>query len=1118
MLHSAFWAHGAGDLVLPPWWNSSTAADCRKDVSKRPSRLKTHNAAHPSDGIFLDFLYPTRAVELIGRLSTSKGKRFSQSSPATYTPPTTYRSYTSHANSPQSVLIEDENVLDNASFTGQEHKPFDPPSATSKPVPRQGLELDDPDIQKAREALHELVYSNMLPRYERAWKLFVAGGAQDRHLILDYLSTSKDPTYAERSMQVFASMASEEKTSETHHYAYIAVLKLGDLEREQRIFEGITERNLQDDFGTGFKLAHAIVNEEWPTAAAAWSNLITKNERSTGSLEAGKHTVVQDEGEKRDRDDHEFGWEKPTQSESLSWTYVDAYALLSERTNTLFGMLDTASKDIDKVRTESPYPLEFFVDLARRALLQTSSADTIRSLLKQSSGVLENKQRFIESVLIPHLEKKEFMPAVTIYMHYRQEKDFKISLNSLRRLLLLFRTLRNLQGMRHVLKDWRHCHGTPDKQMLKISMAEFAEAGNADSVQTLFSEFYQAYGSELITKDLHPLLHVYARSGAVYEAADAFRKISKDFNLAPGIGAWRILIEAHVRAGDMDGALQCFDEMRYLSDMVPDRWIITALMQMHADRGDVESVEDLFDYALKHHRVKAASYCDCLVQAHINNEDIQRAESVAEEVSSIHFRGSHTPMWNHLLAVNAFRGNVPETQRLYQRMVQGRLRFEPMTFAALMQSLVSVGEVDSAQRIMDEILPQHGMKPSAVHYAIVMSAYARQGATDKIHELYSRMQRGKVSFTLQENPQLIRRNSKKTSQNNSRQASTEEEILDWLLRKTHVEESISRFTLRGFSRQEVSRAFPTFYLDFLLHMVKPEVALGKAVQLYERCRALRPRQNTDHIASLALKVSTSLMVREYRHGNFEKIAEIWDLIRNEHAKQTREWYSVDTDQTDWVLPRHRYILNIPLQYYIRSLSHSESLDEVEKARLLHTVVNDLRRDGFQLDNRSWNLYIQSVALYGENCDPEEFTDPRMDALELCELYLMEGWRGWDSAREQPLRGIRDKIDRPDGPPISRDSWDNEHSEQDPLVNMVHSRSMVQSRRPTFLRPIKPTIAVLARVAHSIKLEDDEAREVGVLARRKRSLLEQISQKYPRTMHMLRRMPRSYMEGEMRLSV
>ena len=81
----------------------------------------------------------------------------------------------------------------------------------------------------------------------------------------------------------------------------------------------------------------------------------------------------------------------------------------------------------------------------------------------------------------------------------------------------------------------------------------------------------------------------------------------------------------------------------------------------------------------------------------------------------------------------------------------------------------------------------------------------------------------------------------------------------------------------------------------------------------------------------------------------------------------------------WVLPARRFILNVHLRHYIKSLLLQSKLDEIRK------TIKHLHYCGYELDSKTWNLYIRSLVQH----------DEVLEAFEHCEKELMPGWEGWE---------------------------------------------------------------------------------------------------------------------------
>ncbi|KAK5275412.1 hypothetical protein LTR16_012501, partial [Cryomyces antarcticus] len=74
-----------------------------------------------------------------------------------------------------------------------------------------------------------------------------------------------------------------------------------------------------------------------------------------------------------------------------------------------------------------------------------------------------------------------------------------------------------------------------------------------------------------------------------------------------------------------------------------------------------------------------------------------------------------------------------------------------MSYAALMQALVLCRQTDAAAKIMKELMPDNGVRVLAIHYAILMAGYIKQGLYEKVVKLRHRMEKRNIRSTLATN-------------------------------------------------------------------------------------------------------------------------------------------------------------------------------------------------------------------------------------------------------------------------------------------------------------------------------------------------------------------------------
>ena len=153
---------------------------------------------------------------------------------------------------------------------------------------------------------------------------------------------------------------------------------------------------------------------------------------------------------------------------------------------------------------------------------------------------------------------------------------------------------------------------------------------------------------------------------------------------------------------------------------------------------------------------ESAAMVDCIVKAHIDNNDLQSAESVCVEALDIPLKGSLTWMWNSLIVAYAMRRDLDNANRILQRMSVANVKHNELTYAALMQALAMVKLPDQAFKIMTQVLPKAGFRPNSVHFAIIMGAYLGTGQIPRVFRMHRYLLKRALPQTASTNALLLR--------------------------------------------------------------------------------------------------------------------------------------------------------------------------------------------------------------------------------------------------------------------------------------------------------------------------------------------------------------------------
>ncbi|KAI9793930.1 MAG: hypothetical protein M1833_000499 [Piccolia ochrophora] len=894
------------------------------------------------DSVVLSFLYPAKTAALVRQLSSNrvedwKGMLRKQGA--------TRKANRYHT----SAAIRDEGQTRGISYSL--------PTPTLEAVNRVASSAlaVEPEIDRRTEQVHEEQPElDDYIRFDETWRSYKRDG--DTQSALSDLSNSTRIIDAERSMQIFDSISPRDRDSQTYKLALAATLKLGRLEDAIDLHHEALSWHPLEDVGSSVLFAHLVQKSDWQR-----SSRVRRVYRSTVSEEV--HL----------------------------WSLVDKLPSLCD----LALSLSDYTKDPSLSReSEAGAPkdeiFQLSASLIRRALYNlplVRRRGIVPELFTRLQHLKLERPRHYRETLTHHLANGTASIAVEVYDFYRQQPSFKsrkLGKDTLKELLQHFCLFDNEAGISKVFEDWRLLHGRPSLQSYKIATAHFAARGEAKNVEEYLRQQHESYGPPDNAGDIHMLMHMYARRGELENAIALFETLLPS-GFKPTLESWNILLNAYRRADDVDGAQDCY---RGLLDagLTPDEYTFGTLVGMCAHRGDVQAVEAFVQDAKANGFEHNVIIHSGLVLAHINTGAVDRAEEIAVEALSMPMRGSLTTMWNHILNARGFQRNLPEVMRVYQRMLDAGVPFDTFTYAALINSLVLSRQYTQAAKILRTVMRREGVRPTSLHFGIVMRGYMRSGDLENLMKLFRRMHKMNIKSTVSTNLAIIRGSVQQEEDSVPALANLDlaEDMMLQVLADTDVEEAAAKGPLKGLSKHSVSQAYPSLIFDYLIFAYGQRGEYEKAMSLYQKyCDTVRARRPNATLAP-PIRLLSALLVAALQADKYDDVDRCWQLAVQQSERLACPWDSKGPQKQGWVLPSRKYLLAYPLTHYIRALARQNRLDD------MRSTVTKMLWDGHELDRSNWNTYIELLAKHGFH----------IEAFEYCEAKLMDAWQGWSFQRKR----------------------------------------------------------------------------------------------------------------------
>ncbi|MCJ1298307.1 hypothetical protein MMC08_001096 [Hypocenomyce scalaris] len=907
----------------------------------------------------LDFLYPVQTLALIRRFSgiDGKGSRARQQNQVRLP---CSRAYTSDSAAPSAGTKGD---LKHTLAPGQTRE------ARAGTV-SEGAQVVEPEGQRQGKLDKALA---LLERqgHEEAWRLYQDMQGPDALLhpseltkLLDFFATSSRKIDAKRSIMLIDLIPLEDRRAINYNHAIIAALRLDKLEKAASLHREASLR-IQGSYGTAALLLYTVVNENWQAAVKTWDEYWQYKQ---------------------------LYFERPD-----IWTDVDAIPLpqLIDKAVSAgqYALRQLEGSDLSGLATGFKVR-DFAIQLIIRTLhvrgihFDTEQHLHLLNTLKALRDLnLEDYKLAIYQLLSTN-DRTHGRAAIKYYRDLRKHPGLVPDLAILKVILAKFRQIHSAFGTRLVLSDYRKYHGGPTANAYREIIYEEAYQGDADTVHDLFNERCSRFGTPNDLRDLQPLLIVHSRRVEVDEVCKQFHRLTQEFGIEPDVKSWNIVIAAHTRAGDVGGALRWFAKLLD-SKTKPDSYSFGTMMAMYANRGDIEAVAELLEQSKSAVDKMTSAMVDSLVLAHIKNDDVEAAEKMVKSALDMDLEGTKTRMWNYLLNAYALRGDIQNLGRVHIQMKEAAVPLDNMTYAALMHGLVVLRRPEDAKKILQVVMPKKGIRATATHYAVVMAGYLLSKQYPEIFGLYRRMLQRNVKPALSTQTLMIKAAADADQLEHKMQEITDanfslsqaEAMLEQAVSSMNPMDIAAREPLKGIGMQRLDEAFVSTHFDHLIFMYGRHKAFDKVSALYDKyIETAKRRESNDHLSPLSppTNMLSALMVAHLQAKDYKSAEQCWDLAKEKAAELASRARLSDTSEPGWVLHSRRFILNVPLLYYMKALNAQDKLDTIA------ATIEDLQSSGYALDNNNWNLWIQILAR----------SKQVLKAFKLCEEELMSGWGGW----------------------------------------------------------------------------------------------------------------------------
>ncbi|KAH8880633.1 hypothetical protein GQ53DRAFT_669462 [Thozetella sp. PMI_491] len=1086
-LRSGFWRHGAVNielfdacqtllraplLDLPPVSTSPPSAPAR---TKSEVTLSSMNAS----AFLLDFLYPQGAANILRRLSPGGLERREQS----------VKRYGSLNPRVHATPISSAASLDRLPSVGDTG---DGAMASEKRHAARSQKVDDTEfyaafeeplrwaVDSVPETLHRLLREkDPVDKYSRIWSLYIELEEdlepRFRTRVMLELSQSPNPSEAWKVAGLFSRYRPEEWTEEIVKAAISADLATENVDQAVSTFRKALEvSGLVQGFDA--LLAHFLRTSNWDLVIQSWQAVSTHvdyfpkgqddepalNElANTASAEAAlvatnldsprpsRHngaTGVADRGILEDsvqvNNRAAPGLDESTRVPAVVATQDappdrsgPSWAITFERTAKLYGLAGKllelyaffeSGDDADRAKRTCK-AIDRLVSLMRRNSLPFFQPQDATFLVERIGDPLKGYPRLV----FAFLSRREEKEAVEIYRKYRQLPNSTVVMRMLPLMLDIFYP-DDLTGVEQVRHDWKQIgdEGMDRKAYTKF-LTFYARHGDVRSLYEFWAEHHGGFENQ-DPEIFASFLRVHAAHGDVDEVQKLLDRALKKSGRGPTIAERNILLQAHARVRDYDGALRVFTEI--CDNGEPNTHTFVLLMQLASSLGDLEFCLDMSRLADDYNLQPTADMVDTLIEAYCQNERYIEAERLCiRSTEQGRFDKKVTMLWNTLLRHHGFRRDLTTVTRLLNTMSSYKLPYNNETYDQLLNALVYCKQAHHAMHLLRMAETEGIFEPTLHQYILLMTAFMRTGEPHMVIRVHETMMQNKhFPESAQRMTKVIEACGKWFKMPRNQLAGKSSQ---WFINRAldTFKKSLGREDRTAI---DDSRSVSQQYSKMVSVLVEAR-DFGSAQEVVELYRSQFTKRAKDE--ELPIHLLSSMMLADYYERKFSRAKSTWELIvkqLTDRGRPARSRIDQETDlsedcprelssttrplgshQTVGLLPRLRYSINEPLRTMQRILV-------VEKNPYgLESLVKRVQDAGFLIDSANWNYYVQAQARLKQ----------WKEAFKTCEVKLMPRWGGWYSVRQK--RG-------------------NKH--QLPL----EARRLGSS--PRHLRPIAHTLFVLAK--------------------------------------------------------
>ncbi|XP_068639163.1 pentatricopeptide repeat-containing protein At2g22070-like [Aristolochia californica] len=259
-------------------------------------------------------------------------------------------------------------------------------------------------------------------------------------------------------------------------------------------------------------------------------------------------------------------------------------------------------------------------------------------------------------------------------------------------------------------------------------IAGYLRNGKPDKCLDLFSKMCcLGITPDLVT--LSSILRVYIHVGHIEEAQNIFREIKER-----DVVAWTTMIVGLAQRGRDEDALQLFGEM-LLEGIRPDSCTLSSVISACAGLASTDHGKAIHGKA-----ILIGTEGDLLVSTALVDMYSKCGQVRDSWVIFTNMESPNVISWNSMIIGYAQNGMATDALILYERMLKENLNPDNITFVGVLSACCHASFIEQGRKYFHSIREQHGLTPSADHYACMINLLGRSKNMNEVVDLIKNMQ------------------------------------------------------------------------------------------------------------------------------------------------------------------------------------------------------------------------------------------------------------------------------------------------------------------------------------------------------------------------------------------